>query len=193
MERGTSFGPRGRAPGQDLYHAEAPVGASSVSETLLAAGVADFFDPPRVAVAPKGDVWIALGDDSAPAGENVTLWRRRSGQATFDAPVIIAEDPARQFAPVLKFDDAGMLHLAWVDERFGRHVFYGIFDPDAGALVAEIQVTTRTATWERPALALNADGEAFVLWEESLGPAQGVLWIATTEAPARVADWERYE
>lgn len=185
--------------GGDIYYGQLAVGATTASETLLAPGSGDFFDPPRVVAASNGDVWVAFGDDAGPGGnENVTLMLREvvgRGVGSFGAPIPVTSDPGRQYAPDLEVDSAGMVHLAWLDRRGGqRHIYYGVFDPNLGALAFEVQVTTESAEWDRPALSLNGDGDVFLLFERNAGPAAGDLWFATTIAPlAADGAWERFQ
>ncbi|MCG3197425.1 MAG: hypothetical protein HUU16_12755 [Candidatus Omnitrophica bacterium] len=185
----------GYGPDVNLYYAAAPLGATTVQEVLLAPGATDFFDPPRMVCAPNGDVWIACGDDSNPQGEDVVLFRRRAGQPTFDPPISIAPDPARQYAPDLEVDSQGKVHLVWVDERGGAHVLYGVYDPLLDQLLEEQPVTPEPGNWARPSLALGPDGDTHVIWEEDRALGEGDIWFCTTKRPptSSVEAWSLYE
>jgi hypothetical protein len=184
----------GLGPGVNLYYAEAPEGASHVTEQLLAAGATDFFDPPHIEAAPNGDVWVVYGDDSALGGEDIFLRRRRDGQPSFDPPVTIAADPARQYAPDIEVDALGMAHLVWIDNRGGAHVEYAVYDPNASLLSDEQALTPGTGPWARPALLLDSEGGVYVLWEEDISVSAGDIWFTTTKKPvlSSVENWTAY-
>lgn len=178
----------------DLYYGEVPAGGTSVSESVIAAGGADFNDPPHIGVSPAGDVWVAFGNGAGPGGENVTLMRRGAGQAGFDAPIEIAPDAARQYAPDMAFDSQGNIHLVWIDERQGRRVLYGVYDPSLAAFVVEEPLTGTPGMWSRPSIESNAEDNLYVVWEEEVSSTQGAIWFSTTRGPdvSGVSGWELY-
>lgn len=183
----------GQGAGVDLYYGAAAEGTNAMTEQILAANAADYFDPPHVAVSASGDVWVAWGDETA-AAEDVRLLRKRQGQTSFDAPITIASHPARQYAPTLAIDAQDRVHLAWVDEQAGRHILYAIYDPATSQLSPPVQITDRSASWTRPSLLLNAEGEIFLLIEETISMNAGDIWFATTaSAPAKARQWMDYE
>ncbi|MBI1783823.1 hypothetical protein HYR69_01645 [Candidatus Sumerlaeota bacterium] len=183
----------GIGPDVNLYYAQAPAGATSVTEQLLAAGGTDFNDPPHIAVATNGDVWIAYGDNAATPNENVVLLRKRSGQPAFDGPFNVKATTAREYFPDHEIDSSGKVHLVWIDERSGRHVYYGVFNPAIPTLVEEIQVTQTSGQWIRPTIALGAAGEIYILFEKDTGINTGEIWFATTAVQNAVAGWTEYE
>ena len=184
----------GFGAGGDLYYAESGTSGGKVSERVIAAGAADFFDPPHITVAPNDDVWIAFGDDSVAGGEDVVLLRRRAGEPNFDLPFTIAGSTARDYAPDCEIDADGLVHLVWVDERSGTHVYYGVFDPDLPGLVESFPLTETSGPWARPSIALDTRGEVYVLWEENISISEGDLWFATTAQPipSSVQGWKLY-
>ncbi|MCX7718746.1 MAG: hypothetical protein N2111_10160 [Candidatus Sumerlaeaceae bacterium] len=184
----------GTLAGGNLYYGAIPPDATTASVTLVAAGAADFFDPPHIAVSPGGDVWIAAGDETVTGGEDVRLWRLRAGHTAFDPPVTVAAHPARQFAPDIKPAADGRLHLAWIDERSGRHVYYGLFDPAASALVEERRVTQTAGNYERPALAIDPQGRVHLVFEDNRSALSGDIVHAAPEGSASARDgWNLYE
>lgn len=177
----------------DLYYAEVPDGTRAAAPVLLGAGVGDFFDPPRIAAAPNGDVWIANADEQTVGGENIVLRRLLAGQAAFDAPIIVTSSPARQYAPDIVITPDGMVHLLWIDERNGTHVGYGVFDPSSGLLLEEFPITQTAGPYARPDLLVGADGSLYAMWEEQAGVLPGGdLWFAFTTQPASATGWELY-
>ncbi len=164
----------------NLYYASAMTTATSVTEQILAPAGTDFFDPPHIEIAPNGDVWIAYGDDAASPNENIVLLRKRAGQPTFDAAINAKATSAREYLPDHEIDASGLVHLVWIDERSGRHVYYGVYDPLAGMLTEEVRITESSANWSRPTLALGAGGEVYVLFEKDVNINVGEIWFATT-------------
>jgi hypothetical protein len=170
--------------GGDLYYLEAPIAGAVSAPMQVAAGVASFWEPPRVALGPDGSVWIVCG---APNGsERVRLYRKRPGQAAFDPVVVATSAAGRQRNPDLKIDAGGRVHLVWVDTRSGQHVYYGVYDPAVSGLVVEKAVTTRSADWARPGLVLDSLGTPGILFEERLNSTDGgAIWY--TEAISRTS------
>lgn len=184
----------GEAARGDLYYGSVAAGGSTTTPQLLAAGSADYFDPPRIAVSPAGDVWIAYGDDSVVGGEDVVLRRLRVGQPSFDAPITIAANAARQYAPTIAFDAAGIVHLAWVDRRSGTQVYYGRFDPATSTLLEEQAITTTSASYSRPAIVIDPAGVACILYEvQAGGDPGGDLWFVRGAAPTHCTVWSDYK
>ncbi|OPZ15775.1 MAG: hypothetical protein BWZ10_01674 [candidate division BRC1 bacterium ADurb.BinA364] len=140
-------------------------------------------------------MWIAYGDETASGGENVTLWRRPAGQPDFAGPYRVSPLPARQFAPDVEIDSQGRAHVVWVDKRAGTHVYYGIFDAAAGETVLEVRISETSGSYFRPSLALDSQGRAHVLYEESVSaipPERSDLWFATTAPKTAARGWMRY-
>jgi hypothetical protein len=184
----------GFGAGGNLYYAEAGSAGGTVSERVLATGAVDFFDPPHITIAPNDDVWVVFGDDSVSGGEDVVLLRRRAGEPDFDSPFTVAGGASREYAPDCEIDADGLVHLVWVDERFGTHVYYGVFDTDLPGLIESFPLTETSGPWARPTLALDARGEVYVLWEENTSVSEGDLWFATTAQPipSSVQGWQLY-
>ncbi len=185
----------GQGTAVDLYYGTAAPGATSITPTVIATASADFFDPPHIEAAANGDIWIAYGDDTGFQPEDIVLLRRRSGQSGFDAPIKIADASARQFAPDHKIDSQGRVHLVWIDERNGRHVYYGIYNPTRSVLEQETQITETAGQWERPSLALEPRGGVCILFEENLGVVSGAVWFTKSDPPPAAANgsWNLYK
>jgi hypothetical protein len=171
----------------NLYYAALPAGATTANERQLAANVRSYFDPPHIDVAPNGDVWIAYAD--AGDVEKVMIRRKRAGQADFDAPVTIASDPTvANSQPDLEVDGDGNAHVVWVRRRgtADRDVVYAVYDPVEGKISAEAVLSPAPAKWDRPSLALRADGAAVALFEENTSLFEGDIWFASSLPKPRV-------
>lgn len=169
----------------DLFYGYAPPAGGLTGIQTLAVEAAGYYDPPRLAVAPNGDVWVVYGDQSADDHEDIVALRRRAGEAAFDPPLRLAESDARETAPCPVFDGAGRLHLAYVEAALETHVVYLIYDPALNATVFSQRVTAQSRAWARPALALGAYDEPRLLVEEDIDGDNGALWfaIAAPEIP----------
>jgi hypothetical protein len=172
----------------DLYYGSVTPGGT-LSQQLLAAGVASYFDPPRIAVAPGGDVWIANGDGT----NKVTLRRKPAASSTWDSPIDIATQTAPSAGPTMAFADSGDLHLAWVDERSGSHVYHALFS--GGSLTDEQAVTITSGEYARPVVLLDAQENPFLLYEVKSNAALpgGDLWFVQPDVPTAVWSWESYQ
>ena len=187
----------GQGAGVDLFYGEGPPGTNSITVELLAADGTDFFGPPHIAIGPNDDVWIAYGDETPVLGENVVLLRRRAGEALFDAPITILPDPARQFSPDHEIDSFGRVHVVWIDQRKGQHVYYALYDPRLNMIVDAVQITEISGFWTKPTLTLDAEENVYVLFEELRGLAESDLWFTRTATPpnptgVETAIWEAY-
>jgi hypothetical protein len=89
-------------------------------------------------------------------------------------------------------DSAGRLHLVWVDERAGTHVYYGLFDPVADQLLQETQVSPTDANWERPTLALDAVDQPYIFMENNSESSAGDIWFVPAATESAASGWEDY-
>lgn len=186
------FGPDG-----NLYYGTMLPDASRLTETLLASGAADFYDPPHITSTADGTVWVASADDSQ-SPERVALWRRADGAAGFDSPRYPVSVTTRQTHADMAVGPQGWIHLVWVDYRSGRHIYYGIYDPQTESLLEESPLTAVSGDWTRPSIALGENGEVFVVWEEdrtSWDFDEGDIWFSTNMEflPSQVSHWEQYQ
>jgi hypothetical protein len=184
----------GLGPQVDLYYGEVRSGSQLASVNLLASGGTDYYDPPHIALAPNGDLWVAYGDDTAPDGENVVLRRLRVGQSAFDAPIAVSAGTGRQYGPDLKVDSQGQVHLVWVDEQNGPSVVHAVFDPEGAGLTGEEVLSPFGGPWARPSLLLGPSDEVYVIFEEEETSTSGSIWFTTTQSPPRsgVDNWGSY-
>lgn len=179
----------------DLYYGSAAAGSSAVSESTLASAATDFFDPPHITAAANGDIWIAYADDTLSNNENIVLLRRRAGQPAFDPAFVVKSGTAREYSVDHAVDSIGKVHVVWVDERSGRHVYYGRYNPTTTTLEYETRVTTSAGNWIRPAILVQGSN-IYVVYEQDTNPLNaGDLWFTTTFEPnaADAAYWREYE
>lgn len=179
--------------GGDLYYASLAPGGSNITPQLVEAGVSSYFDPPRLIPGNGGDVWVVYTDSSDPNDREVTLRRLRSGQSSFDAPIVPDPQPGRQTQPSAVADDAQQLHLAWVDEDDSRSVYYGRFDIDTSTLVEKKKVSTQGSVNRRTAITQLPDGQPVIVYEESVGSDSSQLVFVGPPALAAGDTWSVYQ
>lgn len=153
-----------------------------------------FFDPPRLVPSPLGGVWLGYTERGVNPGGDVTLRHLPAGAGTFQEAVSMTSSTATQRQASLRVDEEGIVHVAWIDERSGIHVYYNTWDPASNSPGAEIRLTGESSMWARPCLALDTAGRPYVLFEEDLGTSSGRLWMVRpeimTSIPGRV--WTEY-
>jgi hypothetical protein len=182
----------------DLYTATLPPPYTTLtSPSVLAIGVADFLDPPRIGAGPNGDVWVVAKDASAADAGQVTLWRKPVGQGSYGLPLrpVLGAGP-RSF-PSMVFTASGSLILALAD-RSGSQSIRVVRLDSLTAGVVEQQVLSPPGNYSRVALATTAvgvvpEGLALVA-EEITGLNSSRLRHWSTLAPAAArGGWELYE
>jgi hypothetical protein len=172
-----------------IYHTTIPRPIGLASETVIATNTGSYFDPAKLSVAPNGDLWVLYTHD--PSGNrDVRAMRRRTGEVGFDAPIALKATAAAEYSADLAVDSTGILHLVWIDERSGRHIYYGRFSAD-GALIEEVLLTTEVANWERPILVLDGSDRPFVVFERR-ALTTGDLYFTQLDAPLAVSGWSLY-
>lgn len=178
----------GTGDASPLYYAPIPESGAAPAEIVLASNVRAYYDPPHIAAAVNGDVWIAYAE--ATGYEKVRIRRRVAGANDFETAVTIADNPAvRQYQPDLEADAAGNAHVVWVRRRStsDRDVVYAVYDPAAGEVGEEIVLSPYAGKWDRPTLALRADGAVAVFFEENVSFYEGDLWFTALEPEDRTA------
>ncbi len=182
----------------DLYYVQTAPGAGSITGESIKAGGTDYQDPPHIAPGRGDDLWIAYADESRGVlQERVVLLHREAGKGSFDAPIEMASSSGRQTMPDLEVDEAGRVHVAWVDERSGAaEVYYAVFDPEKGRWENERTLSTEAGSWARPCLTVDGGGDVYVLFEkkDSAFEPKGEIWFTTTARDGRagVGEWMVY-
>ncbi|MEJ2344383.1 MAG: hypothetical protein P8076_12660 [Gammaproteobacteria bacterium] len=116
--------------GYDVYAAVSDDGGRHFGPNELAQDMFGDNNPqwhPAVAVAPSGLV-VAAWDDPRDGTPDVWLSWRNAGGWSDDLAVPGASGPGAQRSPVLAFDPAGRLHIAWVARAGdgGTRIFYSV-------------------------------------------------------------------
>jgi hypothetical protein len=181
----------------DLYTATLVPPYTAISgQTVVATGVADFLDPPRIVAAPNGDVWIVAKDASAADGGQVALWRKPAGSGAFGGVIRPVQGPGPRSFPTVAFAGGNMI-LAYSDRSPARGVRVARLHPTTATVLEQVLVApglnvARVSIAATPE-AVHPAGIALVA-EEIIGLNSSHLRHWTTIAPAMAErGWELYE
>jgi len=180
--------------GYGVYYARLSVSAPLTTPTLLSATGADFFDPPHIASARNGDIFVVWTEHGIPAGDtNIVAARLRRGANSFDPCFTITQNPANQLHCDLAVDSRGKLAVVWVDERNDRdEIFYGLFDPALKTLLFETKISGETAEAFRPSIEIDQNDQPYIAWMD-YRTEQGTIYFRTAARPATVRPtWNLY-
>lgn len=181
----------GAAP---VYFAEVPNPVTTLplsSIETAASSTGAYFDPAKVTVAPTGDVWLAYTGVSG-TERDIYAMRRPAGSSSFDNPILLkGAAGVLEKAVDLEVDATGLIHFAWIDNRSGTHVYYGVYDPIADQLDEEVQVTEDSLAYERVTLALDETENVFLLFDSS-SVSSGDVWFARSQSASSVRNWSLY-
>lgn len=189
-------GSTGNSGGAPIYYAQPDAQPSLVNYTAIVPSNDGYWNPPKIKLAPNGDIWIAytVVDNNV---RQVELIRRAADTGTFGSPLRLTSG-TRNENPDLAIDTDGRLHIVW-SEYLGfenKTIRYTYYDPETQEAIVEKTVTTEIASWESPALVLGADGLPYVVFAKYAGEAlgdQGSIWFAQPIADqTNVDDWRIY-
>ena len=180
---------------QDILHA-AWKGSSPVTESPIAANVCFCC---KTALLVRGDVVIAAWRHIFPGSiRDIAVARSTDGGRTFGEPVRASADNWQIDAcpddgPAIAMDAAGTLHVAWptVVESAGRTsmAIFHAASADGGRTFAPRQrVDGGEGSAAHPVIAIDANGEAAVAWDELAEGRRLVRIRAGTAPPVTVSD-----
>lgn len=184
----------------DLYTATlagTPPALSNIS--VLAAGAADFLDPPRIVTGSDGAVWIVARDAQGAGGGQIVLWRKAPLANSFGPALRPVSGMGPRAFPAAQPDDQGRLWLAYSDRGVNpSRIRIVLYDPQSNTL-DQNWVVSEPGNFTRLALArivdeLGRDQLALVA-EEIRNSTTSRLLFWTTLNPSFVArdDWELYQ
>lgn len=169
-------------------------GASAwTSPVQVSAGTANALNP-RVGVDSQGDVVVAWVQAADPANGPFTLWVSRYSAAAgaWSAPASPQAGNlwvSPEFS--LAMTDAGA-QLAWAESTDGAtaQVYTTRWSPTADAWSSPVRVSTGGVFCDRPAVGIDAQGNALLVWEQgvaALGGAAPGLYAANY---TKAAGWQ---
>lgn len=153
---------------------------------------------PALATAPDGRLYLAFVEHRAGYG-GIKLTASADGGRTFTAPVAVDPVPAAQWHPHVTVDDAGTVHVVWIDFRTGSWEVRVASSWDGGRTFGRSRPVAR-ATGQplatRPRVATGRGSTLFVVWSDNRLPnAVGDIWLAASQdggdtfaPPVRVSD-----
>lgn len=149
-------------------------------------------DPPTIATASDGTIYVGWTARAAAEGHATTLYlsASRDGGRTFDAPVKVNDDkePAVRGMHSLVVDEKGRVHLVWLDERnvkmppamdgkgkmeehkmeANREVFTASSTDGGRTFTPNRMIAREACPCCKTAAAVGADGRIYVGWRQVL-------------------------
>jgi hypothetical protein len=160
----------------------------------LAQGVRGHLDPPQLAASPDGAaVWLTYVDRVTHGNDELSLRRRLASASDWGAPIRLTNNAGAQQYAAPAVDAQGRVRIAYVDRTQSRLV-YGVYNPVANVFAAvDGNYDSVGGDFIRPAIALDDNDRAYVVWEERTGLATSRLWFWTDAALITgAADWHPY-
>jgi len=140
---------------------------------------------PSIAVDTQGNLYVVWKDDTA--GSSGFLYSTRSvGDSNWSAPQNIPGTSATPGDPRIAVDHQGSLHVVWQDNIGGESgIFWAVRSSD-GSWSAPQKITGSSANSSAPDIAVDAQGNPHVVWEEELTQGNTDVIYATKSGQA---DW----
>lgn len=186
----------GNANQAPIYFAQHGSQPAELPYTAAVSGNDGYWFPPKIKLAPNGDVWLIYTVNTGGGVRQVEISRRRAASATFDSPRRLTATGSNENAD-LAIDPDGRLHVVWVSTAGyqSSHVNYLLYDYETDGRLKEIVISDGPSGWAGPSIALDSDALPYIVYGnfqgESLGD-QGSIWFVEPEAHATVRDWVMY-
>src|SRR5216684_700174 len=120
---------------------------------------------PRIAVDTNGGVnvvWV----DNTPGHQTIFFSRSTDGGVTFSTPVNISNDPSDSANPQIAVDATGNISVVWENDTINLGVFYAHSTDGGVSFSSPPPLTTNTSGSFGPQLAVDANGNICVVWED---------------------------
>ena len=178
-------------------------------------------DPPTVAVAPDGAVYVGwtARDAAAPQASTLYLSASRDGGRTFGAPSRVNDDakPGVHGMHSLAVSGDGRVYVAWLDERNveapkpaeggpvhmrsegNRELFFAASGDGGRTFTPNLKVAGEVCPCCKTSLAVGEDGRVYAAWRQVLpGDFRHIAVSSTTDggqtfSPAAVVSDDRWE
>lgn len=179
--------------GRRVYYAHRDPGGTLSTPVVLSPLGGDFYDPPHITAAPRGDIYAIWTDHGSFSNTSIYAARLRPGLSAFDPPMRVTSNAAVALQGDAKVDSLGFLHVVWTDRRAGNGaIFYGVFDPDRQILLSESKISEGSADSVRPCIALSERRRAYLVWTD-YRHGNGQIYFRTNEQLSRAgAPWNLY-
>jgi hypothetical protein len=178
-------------------------------------------DPPTVAVAPDGTVYVGwtARDESAPHATTLYLSASRDGGRSFDPPTRVNDDrkPCDHGMHSLAVGEGGRVYVAWLDDRNvepskppgdgsapthsepNREVFFASSDDGGRTFTPNSKVAGEVCPCCKTSLAVGEGGRVYVGWRQVLPGNLRHIAVASsndggrTFSPAVIVSDDRWE
>ena len=120
---------------------------------------------PRIAVDTSGGVnvvWV----DNTPGHQTIFFSRSTDGGVNFSTPVNISNDPSDSANPQIAVDATGNISVVWENDTINLGVFYAHSTDGGVSFSSPLPLSTNTSGSYGPQLAVDANGNIFVVWED---------------------------
>lgn len=190
-------GSTGNSSAAPVYYAELGSQPMEVAYSAISPANDGYWFPPKLKLAPNGDLWVLYSVNTGSGIRQVELIKRAAGNATFTSPRRITSGGNNQNAD-MAIDADGLLHIAWVEVSGyqNNQVIYICYDYDSDTRLSELTVTPEPGPWESPALALDSAGLphiVFGLFQGESLPDHGAIWFVQPEQDtSSISGWELY-
>jgi hypothetical protein len=155
------------------------------------AGAAPWSAPEEVSVPGGSASWSKVGIDAA--GNATAVWTRSDGihllaQAaerpvggSWGAPTDVSAPIGNAESVTLAVDPAGDVIVAWKERMAGAEAIEVNYKPAGGSWEGPVAVEFGSAVAETPAVAIDAVGDAVVIWRQGVG-GNHVIFAASKSA-----------
>lgn len=191
---GGSIGTGGAAP---IFFAEIPAQPEQVTYTTITPNNDGYWYPPKIKLAPGGDLWVIYTtiDD---ANRQVALTRRRKGQTQFESPITLTKTDRNQNAD-MSIDRWGRLHVVW-EQSSGyqrSQIHYGLFSEDGQSMIRAQIVTPASGPWAAPCIALDDRDRPHIVFcrgnTDTVGARGDIMFVRAEADDTAAGDWPFYE
>src|SRR5712691_4339909 len=141
---------------------------------------------PRIAVDTNGGVnvvWV----DNTPGHQTIFFSRSTDGGVTFSTPVNISNDPSDSANPQIAVDATGNISVVWENDTINLGVFYAHSTDGGVSFSSPLPLTTNTSGSSGPQLAVDANGNICVVWEDDFSTRAHVSFSPSADKGATFA------
>ncbi|HST32137.1 MAG TPA: hypothetical protein VLJ80_01330 [Solirubrobacteraceae bacterium] len=155
------------------------------------AGAAPWSAPEEISVPGGGASWSKVGIDVA--GNATAVWTRSDGShllaqaaerpvgGSWGAPIGLSAPTGDAESVTLAVDPAGDVVVAWKERMAGSEAIEAEYKPAGGSWEGPAAVEFGSAVVETPAVAIDAAGDAVLIWRQGVG---GNHVVFATSKPA---------
>jgi hypothetical protein len=133
---------------------------------------------PDIAVDSQGTVYVVWQDDTV-GGSGLLYSTLSAGDGNWSTPQSISGTSSISASPRIAVDQQGSLHVVWQDSIGGEPGIYWAVRSSDGSWSTPQQITGTSANSSAPDVAVDAQGNPHVVWEEELAEGNTDIIYAT--------------